>query len=176
MGQYRHIDLKLIQGDILQFARNFCEAGAYKASIEIEQFAIKSLYESYYQAYTPSYYERTEQLLSNSYKRFTLKQEIGSSGVHYLGGIDIGNFGIYYPDKGISNEEIIYGAWNQGLHGREVMYGKTPEKRYNRVIQTSPPPKEVLEKIIYKKDFKKNIINFAMGVAKARKYKFLHFN
>ena len=112
---------KKIDSDIMKFARAFGKAIVARATVEINEYAIKALYDSYYSQYNPTYYQRTEQMLFNSYERFMV-----TSDTRCEGGIRIKNKGVFYNlgGRNITTEEIIDNVWMRGSHGWRISYYK----------------------------------------------------
>lgn len=182
---------KKIDSDIMKFARAFGKAIVARATVEINEYAIKALYDSYYSQYNPTYYQRTEQMLFNSYERFMV-----TSDTRCEGGIRIKNKGVFYNlgGRNITTEEIIDNVWMRGSHGWRISYYKplprsqmsrkkekdlffknwTNEKHWQEII-TTPTPYDYLCNIVYSDKYKNSLIEYGLAIAKSQRYTYLNF-
>ena len=107
------IDAKAIEADIRKFVDVCCSTIAKEATDLINKFAFQEMVE-YYNEYDPYYYDRTYQIILQSYRPYW--SHTGSS---YEGGIIINsNFTDHQP-KGITESQIYDEVWEKGRHGWE---------------------------------------------------------
>ena len=104
-------DIALRQ-DIQKWMRTYAEAYCKQAAKEITAMASQAI-DRFYQEYTPKYYNRTEDLLNNSYSPYYHDNDR-----KIYGGVRISSANMQpYKGAGISQYEIASTAWLEGLHG-----------------------------------------------------------
>ena len=123
---------KDFQDDIDKWMRTYAEAYCKQATKEITRMAENAI-ERFYQDYAPNngkpwYYNRTEDLLNNSYSPY-----YHDNGRRIYGGVRISSANMQpYLGAGISQFEIATSAWRKGIHGFE-------ERDKNNLILTRSP-------------------------------------
>lgn len=163
------INLSGIESDVKKYLRTYAKAYTKEAS---KQLTIKaqSCIEMFYRDYSPLYYDRTYDLLNNSYKQY-----YRSNGTTYYGGVRItSDFMKPYYSGSIMNHDytdpivIAQLGWH-GWHGDPTGYNG----RFAPIHTTSP-----LDKLL---DFANNeyfvmaIEKYAEKKALKQKYKYLQF-
>lgn len=103
---------KALQKDIKKYLKTYAEAYCKQAAKEITQMASYAI-QKFYDDYTPRYYNRTDDLLKNSYSPY-----YHDNGKAIYGGVRISSANMQpYKGAGISQYEIASTAWLDGLHG-----------------------------------------------------------
>lgn len=121
------VNNKELQKDISKYLKTYAEAYCKQAAKEITEMASEAI-QKFYDDYTPNYYNRTDDLLNNSYSPY-----YHNNGKAIYGGVRISSANMQpYKGAGISQYEIASSAWRQGLHGFE-------QRDKDNRIHTFPP-------------------------------------
>lgn len=156
------INDKELQKDINKYLKTFAETYCKQAAKEITEMAKDSI-QKFYDNYTPKYYNRTDDLLNNSYSPY-----YHNNGRNVYGGVRISSANMQpYKGVGISAYEIASSAWRQGLHGFE-------ERDKNNRIHTFPPI-AMVQMGMGDKKFLDRLQNNASSVAEKQHYSILKF-
>lgn len=108
-------------------AREECRLFATMAADKFTELAATAIAQ-FYADYTPAYYDRTYDMLNNSYRRYYLNK-----GNRYYGGVIGDSSGLSeYVGSGLSTGDIWTNVWYKGYHG---FTKKDPVEP----IQTTPP-------------------------------------
>ena len=170
MANLSRIDTALLKADLEKFAKTYCTT-VQELAIEEATTLAKMAMESYYEAYEPYYYHRTNQMKNSSFKPY--KENIGSE---YRGGVKIDPIFTNHLTENISESDIYNYVWEEGIHGFETfrkenrgertpIYGKgEPKNRY-----------EEADKKLHSRAMKRKINEKAMTIAKQGSYTMLHF-
>ena len=149
-------DMALRQ-DIQKWMRAYAEAYCKQATKEITEMASEAI-DKFYQDYTPKYYNRTEDLLNNSYSPY-----YHDNGKAIYGGVRISSARMQpYVGAGISQFDIASSAWRKGLHGFEQ------RDKDNRIH--SFPPVAMVQMGMGDKSFLNRLNNIGSEAAKKQKY------
>lgn len=169
MAKNIQIDLSGIKADVKKYLKTYCEAYTKEASAKLTDMAQSSI-EMFYQDYTPIYYDRTYDLLNNSYAQY-----YKNNGKAYYGGVRItADFMKPYYSGGIMNrnytEPIVIAqlGWH-GWHGDPT--------GYNGIFQPihTTSPLDTLLSFSKSKNFIKGVEKYAEKNAISQKYKYLQF-
>ena len=170
-----NINTRLLEADLNKMAKIFCTAAMNKSTELICKFAFDYM-QNYYASYTPWLYKRTGMMLGDgtgeghsSYKQYKDRVE----NIEYRGGIIISSSFTNHPIKGISEDELYSGVWEQGLHGR-IAYADGNRLNYGKDGGPRNRLKE-LEKKAYSSQTKKEVQDYAMNRMHAGKYNLIHF-
>lgn len=153
---------KDLKKDIDKWMRIYAETYCKQAEKEITRMA-KNAIERFYQDYAPNkgkpwYYNRTEDLLNNSYSPY-----YHNNGKRIYGGVRISSAKMQpYKGAGISQFEIASTAWLEGLHG---FRGHNPSDG----ILTFPPIDMVLSEM-QNRNFLDRLIKNASDTARKQNY------
>lgn len=135
------------------YSTEFCKEAADKITDKAKD-AIRRFYEEY----TPEYYNRTDDLLENSYSRY-----YHNNGKKVYGGVRLHSLNMQpYKNAGITQGEIAMSAWELGVHG--FRYGDPVEKIY------TTPPLYVLRQYINSDELLNHLSSHALSKAKEQKY------
>lgn len=149
-----------LEEDIDLYVKTFAKAYAHEAAKEITKLAQLAI-QRFYDDYTPRYYNRTDDLLKNSYKPY-----VHNNGRAIYGGVVVTHKNMdEYRGAGISTEEIANATWRWGCHGYE-------KRELDRRINTFPPF-TMVQMAAGDQDFQKMIFDRAQHVALRQKYKVL---
>lgn len=169
MAKNIKIDLSGVKSDMKKYLKTYCESYAKEASKQLTEKA-QSCIETFYRDYIPKIYDRTEDLLKNSYVSY-----YKYNGKAYYGGVRItADFMSPYYSSGIMNhtytEPIIIAqlGWH-GWHGDPTGYNG----RFDPIYTTSPL--DTLLSFSENKTVIKNIEKYAEKNALSQKYKYLKF-
>ena len=157
------INDKAIINDIKTFYETFAQAATQEAANRIEKFAQQEM-NGYYNEYEPDYYDRTWQMLSSSYKKYS-----GRFASVYEGGVIINPGFTNHSPRGITEEEIYENVWDKGIHG-----GEYRGRNYVN-IQGEPNRFGKIESIVGSDKFKKEMFDIGMEAAMGQKYSVLRF-
>ena len=156
------IDERQLQKDIKLYLKTFAETYCKQAEKEITEMA-KDAIQRFYDNYTPKYYNRTDDLLNNSYSPY-----YHNNGKAIYGGVRISSHNMQpYKGAGISEYEIASSAWRKGLHGFEN------RDKNNRIY--SFPPITMVEIGMGNKKFLDRLQTNAENVAEKQQYSILTF-
>lgn len=154
------INERALEKEIKKYLKTYAETYCRQASKELTEFA-KDAIQKFYDDYTPKYYNRTYDLLNNSFEPY-----YHNNGRVIYGGVRITSSAMQpYRGAGISQHEIASSAWRIGLHG---FNNRDP---YDR-IYTAPPLYYVREKM-NEKTFLDKLNKIGETVAKKQKYTYL---
>lgn len=149
---------KLIEKDVKLWLRTYAETYCRQATNEITAMASLAI-NKFYQDYTPKYYDRTLDLLKNSYSPY-----YHDNGKRIYGGVRISADQMQVYKDGTPAERVVGWTWFQGKHGYKD----------NSPILTYPPLLMVKEWIQDESFLKKLRIN-ATNTAKRQTYTYLKF-
>ena len=175
MSKNVSIDRKNIQKDLHDFLQTFAETITKTAADKITADAKASI-EEYYLDYQPKYYNRTFDLLHNSFYR-----HYENHGHTYWGGVVLspGKMKNYITRGFLSNtqtitkkEDVFKWTWLEGFHGYH--WGMENGSRWIDPIQTTPPISRLLQRF-NDKAFYENLKQEALSKAKKKSYKYLKF-
>ena len=163
------IDASGIETDMRKYIETYAKSYAKEATKQLTNQA-QSCIEMFYRDYTPKIYDRTEDLLRNSYVPY-----YHNNGRTYYGGVRItADFMSPYYSGGIMNhtytEPIIIAqlGWH-GWHGDPTGYNG----RFTPIHTTSPL--DTLLSFSKKDNFIKQVESYAEKSALSQKYKYLQF-
>lgn len=146
------------------FAIEYCS----KAADELTNTA-KYAIEEFYRDYNPNWYDRTNNLKDNSYKRY-----YKNHGKRVIGGVYIGSdyMDNYYKKtkNGLIERDpflVASTAWESGLHG---IYGWHTEDGKNGVV-----PIDIVNKKMKDKKFLENLEESAYKKAMSQNYEILSY-
>ena len=148
---------KDFQKDIDKWMRTYAEAYCKQAQKDITRMAENAI-DNFYREYTPIYYNRTDDLLNNSYSPY-----YHDNGRRIYGGVRISSANMQpYNGAGISQYEIATSAWRKGIHGFE-------ERDKNNLILTRSPI-AMVQREMKNKHFLNGLMKYASDVAKKQNY------
>lgn len=155
------INKNAIKKDVEKYLKTFAKTYADEASKELTNAASNKIGQ-YYKDYTPKYYDRTDDLLKNSFSKYT-----HNNGRKYYGGVLINSEKMqsYHNDKAYT---VAFNSWVEGYHGDPTGYGGKFEP-----IRTTPPLNMLLD-TFENKDFRNKIKAIASKKAKSQKYYYLN--
>ena len=157
-----YINEKELQKDINKYLKSFAETYCKQATIAITDMARNAI-QRFYDEYEPEYYNRTDDLLNNSYSPY-----YHNNGRNVYGGVRIHSGNMQpYVGSGISEFEIASSAWKEGIHGFEE---RDPLKR----IHTYPPI-AMVQMEMGNKSFLNRLQQNASSVAEKQQYSILKF-
>lgn len=144
------------------FAIEYCS----KAADELTKIA-KYAIEEFYNDYDTLRYNRTENLLNNSYKRYYRNHVKRIVGGVYIGSDYMNTYYKKTKDGLIERDPFLVAstAWESGLHG---IYGWHTENGINSII-----PIDIINKKMKDKKFLDNLEKFAKKKAMSQKYEIL---
>lgn len=156
----QHIDQNKLMDDLRLYLKTYAEEYCKEGAKEITAMAAMAI-QSFYNNYTPEYYDRTEDLLKNSYSLY-----YHNNGNTIYGGVKISSINMQpYVGAGISQYDIAYSAWTKGLHGFE-------NRDSNMRIHTFPPV-AMIEMEIRNKSFLNRLDKKASLEARKNKYDYI---
>lgn len=157
-----YINERGLQKDINKYLKTFAETYCKQAQQEITEMARDAI-QKFYDSYDPNYYNRTDDLLHNSYSPY-----YHNNGRNVYGGVRIHSNNMQpYKGAGISEFDIASSAWREGLHGFEE---RDPYMR----IHTFPPI-AMVQIEMGNKSFLNRLQENASNVAEKQQYSFLVF-
>lgn len=163
------IDISGIEADMKKYMETYAKSYTEEAAKQLTNQA-QSCIEMFYRDYTPKVYDRTEDLLKNSYKPYR-----HNNSDSYYGGVRItADFMSPYYSGGIMSHTytapivIAQLGWH-GWHGDPTGYGGRFEP-----IRTTPPLDTLLS-FYNKNSFRKSVENYAEKKALSQEYKYLEF-
>lgn len=107
------VNIAALQADVKKFLRTYAQSFGQEAA-RIGPEIAKTAISSFYGAYSPKYYARTENLLNNSYQRY-----YKDNGTTIYGGVRISSANMNsYGDKCWSASQVANATWKRGLHGK----------------------------------------------------------
>lgn len=107
------VNIAALQADVKKFLRTYAQSFGQEAA-RIGPEVAKTAISSFYGAYSPKYYDRTENLLNNSYQRY-----YKDNGTTIYGGVRISSANMNsYGDKCWSASQVANATWRSGLHGK----------------------------------------------------------
>jgi hypothetical protein len=161
-GEYMELNDIAIRQDIQKWMRTYAEAYCKQAAKDITRMASQAI-DRFYQEYTPKYYNRTEDLLNNSYSPY-----YHDNGKAIYGGVRISSANMQpYKGAGISEYEIATSAWKKGIHGFE-------ERDKSNLILTRSPIAMVLREM-KNKHFLNSLNKVGSNAAKKQTYSSFKF-
>ena len=163
------MDLSGLEGDIRKYLKTYAKSYAKQAEKQFTKNA-QTCIEMFYNDYSPIYYDRTFDLLNNSYKPY-----FKNNGTTYYGGVRItADFMSPYYSGGIMSHTytdpivIAQLGWH-GWHGDPTGYNG----RFNPIHTT--PPLDMLMDFASNSSFINIIENYAEKNALKQTYKYLQF-
>lgn len=154
------IDERQLQKDINKYLKTFAETYCKQAAEEITNMAEDAI-NKFYDDYIPYYYNRTYDLLNNSYSPY-----YHNNGRNVYGGVRIHSTNMQpYRYAGISKFEIASSTWREGLRGEEV----------GSIRIHTFPPITMVQMEMGNKSFLNRLQKNASNVAEKQHYSFLTF-
>ena len=159
------VDTKGLEEDLLRYMKTFSKAYAQESCKQITQKA-QACIEMFYRDYTPYYYDRTFDLLRDSYVPY-----LHNNGKAYYGGVRITSdlMSLYYSGgftSHTSTDPIIIAQ--SGWHGDPTGYNG----RFTPIRTASPL--DVLTKFVYSENLITAVSKYADKKAKKQTYKYLN--
>ena len=146
-----------LEKDLEKWVKSYSE-GYCKQAASLITLMARDAIDLFYAQYVPIYYNRTDDLLHNSYSPY-----YHNNGRTIYGGVRINSDKMQpYKGAGITEHQIAYNAWQHGEHGFE---NKDPGQK----IHTYPPI-DMVRHAMGEKKFLDDLNKHALAVAKKEKY------
>lgn len=146
-----------LEKDLEKWVKSYSE-GYCKQAASLITLMARDAIDLFYAQYVPIYYNRTDDLLHNSYSPY-----YHNNGKAIYGGVKISATDMQpYNNAGITKDEITMFSWKHGLHGF------TEHNPMNKIY--TYPPIEMVRIAMGDTKFLNRLSNFAKKTAKKEKY------